>query len=288
MRSHFAALLLALLVIVSIVCATEIPPRDKIVRSQGIHTLTDDIHHLRCQLNVSRQQDILNTLRVRARTIAENFEQDLHLLNKMTLETCTQIHRDLTQPEARSYHAQLSDWAPNMFNSPIERFVNDAAIFLNSLAPLENKALEMANLYQYNISECISTLEKSCQGTSEPCVGNESFMSRVRSTLEIKACEDIEAPREVTLAAMAWLEVRSDIEGMRKTFGSTWILVMNAQAEEEEVTTEWVANVVASWMVMLEELLVRNRKRETAAKIPNMRQSFLSPPLFDEPLHLGH
>jgi hypothetical protein len=226
-----------------------------------------DLHHLECQLNISRQHDTLNTLRSKARVLSETFDRGLHLLNRRTLEACIQVYEDMTEPGTRSYRAQLSNWAPFFFKAPIERFVDDGAIFLDGLELLEWKALELAVL-NARISEHLVTLDESCEGTSEPCTGDEAFMSRARSDLELDACENVEVLENVRLAAVAWVKVGSDIASIKQIFGSKWILVMNAQAEEEKATEEWVANVVGRWIILLESLLVRTEIRQSTVPLP--------------------
>jgi hypothetical protein len=297
MRSHLPALLLALLVIVSVAGASGTSLHESIARpkvtfsAQKTFAYLDDIHHLECQLNISRQHDILNTLRVEAHSMSDTFGKDLYLLNKITLNACTQVHKDMTNREKRGFQAQLNDWAPLIFNSPIERFVYDGQVFLNGLIPLQHKAVALAKLYQYNVSEYTTTLGRSCQGTSEPCKGDEAFATRVRSDLELNACKDIEAPADVTLAAKAWRDVAYDILKIRVAFSSTWELVKDAQAEEQEATEEWVAGVVSRWIVMLEDLVVRTRKKgdggKNSAGTSAIGQISLPLPLFYLPLRGG-
>jgi hypothetical protein len=290
MRSLLTALLLALLAQISIVGASGTSLHEKIARpkvtfsAQNTSAHLDDIHHLECQLEISRQHDTLNTLRDRARSVANTFGRDLYLLNKNTLATCTQLHLDMTNPDTRGYRAQLSDWAPFIFNSPIERFIYGGAVFSNGLEPLKDKALELANLNQHNISACVVTLKKSCEGSSEHCIGDEAFMS---SDLELKACEKIEPLEHVELAADAWLKVSADIEEIRKIFRSTWSLVKDAQEQEQKATEEWVARVVAKWIVMLEDLVVRTKKKKgSGGQTSAIGQISLPLPLFYKPLRM--
>jgi hypothetical protein len=279
MRSLLAALLLAVLVQIGIVDASATSLHEKIARpkvtfsAQNTSAHLDDTRHLECQLEISRQHDTLNTLRDRALSVANTFGRDLYLLNKNTLKSCTQLHLDMTNSDTRSYRTQLSDWAPILFNSPIERFISDGAVFLNGLEPLKHKAVELANLNQHNISRSVVTLKKSCQGTSEPCIGDDAFMS---SDLELKACEKIEPLEHVELAATAWLDVPSKIEEIKKLFSSTWDLVNNAHAQEQKATEEWAATVVAGWIVMLENQVVRTKKKGNGGQTSTIRQMYLS------------
>jgi hypothetical protein len=297
MRSLLTALLLALLVTISNVNASGTPLHEKIARpkvtfsAQNTSAHLDDIHHLKCQLNISRQHDTFSTLRRKAHHMSDTFGKDLYLLNKNTLKACTQVHKDMTDLGKRGFRAQLNDWAPIIFNSPIERFVYDGQVFLDGLIPLKQKALDLAKLYQHNISACITTLEKSCAGTSEPCMGNEAFTSRARSALELKACENTEALANVNLAAEAWRDMAYDIAKIRRVFKTTWALVEDAQMGEQKATEEWVAGVVARWIVMLEDLVVRTRKKgdggKTSAGTSASGRVSLPLPLFYQPLRGG-
>lgn len=136
MRSRFALLLLVLLVGMMNVGATGTSVHESIAHpkvtfsTQDSSAHLDTIHLLECQLNISRQHDTLNTLRGRAQSIAGTFGRDLYLLNKNTLRICTQVHKDMVATEARSYRAKLGDWAPIIFDSPVERFVYAGAVFL--------------------------------------------------------------------------------------------------------------------------------------------------------------
>jgi hypothetical protein len=242
MRSYLAALLLVILITISNVNASGTPLHEKIAHpkvtfsAQNTSARLDDIHHLECQLNISREHDTLSTLRGRAHSMSDSFGKDLYLLNRNTLKACTQVYKDMTDPGERGFRAQLNDWAPIIFNSPIERFVFDGQVFLDDLIPLKQKALDLAKLYQHNISACITTLEKSCQGTSEPCMGNEAFTSPVRSALELKAWDKIEALADVNLAAKAWRDMAYDIAKVRRVFKTSWALVEDAQMGEQKAT----------------------------------------------------
>jgi hypothetical protein len=257
MKFYLTTLLLVLLVKTSIVGASGPSLHENIAHpkvtfsAQNASAHLDDIHHLECQLNISLQHGALNSLRGKAQSISQTFGRDLYLLNKNTLKTCTQVHMDMTNSDTRSYHAHFSDWAPILFNPPAERFVYAGAVFLNGLEPLKDKAMELANLNKHNISRCVIMLERFCQGKAEPCVGNDAFMSRERSPLELKACDQIEPLQHLNKAAKAWLEVASDIEEIGQIFRSTW-----------------VAGVVARWIAMLEDLVVRTRKQRSDGKAP--------------------
>ncbi|KAH0292764.1 hypothetical protein M436DRAFT_60399 [Aureobasidium namibiae CBS 147.97] len=297
MRSHLATLVLVLLVGIIKNGASGTSVHASIARpkvtfsTQDSSAHLDDIHHLECQLSISRQHDTLNTLRCKAQSIAGTFGKDLYLLNKNTLKACTQIYKDMVESEARGYRAKLGDWAPYIFNSPVERFVSDGAVFLNGLKPLRHDALELASLSQHNISECASMLVGFCQGESQPCVGNDAFVSRTRSSLELKACDQIEPLKHLEQAARAWSEVAYDIEEIRKVFSSTWGLVKDSQVQEQKASEEWVANVVAKWIAMLEDLVVRTRKHkgdgEVPAGTPTTTEASITLPLFYEPLRQG-
>jgi hypothetical protein len=152
------------------------------------------------------------------------------------------------------------------------------------LERLKDKALELTNLNQHNISACIVTLKKSCEGSSEHCIGDEAFMS---SDLELKVCEKIEPLEHVELAADAWLKVSADIEEIRKIFRSTWSLVKDSQEQEQKATEEWVARVVAKWIVMLEDLVVRTKKKKgSGGQTSAIGQISLPLPLFYKPLRM--
>ena len=291
MRSYLVALLLILLAKIGIIGATGSSSPEDIARpkvslsAQNVCVHLDDIHHLECQLNISRQHDTINTLRSRAGSLSETFDQKLHLLNAKTLESCAQVFMDMTEPETRSYRAQLSDWAPFIFNTPTKRFVSDGMAFLNGLEHLKRKALDLG-LINVRISEYLLTLDDSCQGASEPCMGDEIFMSRVWSTLELSACENVEVLRDVTQAAVAWLKIAVDIDLITKIFGSKLVLVMHAQADGEKATEEWVANVVARWIVLLEGMLVRTGNVKASSEISTISQSSIPLPLLYESLPL--
>lgn len=169
MRSHLAALLLVLLVKIGIVGASGTSLHEGIAypkakfSAQDASVHLDDLHHLECQLNISRQHDTLNTLRGKAHFLSESFDQESHLLSTGTLENCVHVYMDMTGSEVRSFQAQLSDWAPAIFNSPTEHFLNDGQLFLNGLKLLEHKALDLAHIH-LRISHHVLTLKESCQG----------------------------------------------------------------------------------------------------------------------------
>lgn len=116
-------------------------------------------------------------------------------------------------------------------------------------------------------------------------------MSRTRSSLELKACNQIEPLANLKQAARAWLRVAIDIEEIRKVFNSTWVLVNDAQKQEQKVTEEWAANVVTKWIAMLEDLVVRTKKQRgddmATAAISTVSKSSVSFPRFCGPLHEG-
>ncbi|CAD0112589.1 unnamed protein product [Aureobasidium uvarum] len=291
MRPYPAALLLALLMVISIVGATDSSSYEDIARPKVTFSPVnasehlDHIHHLECQRNISQEHRQSDTLRDQAHLISSAFDKDLQLLNKQTLETCTQVYKDMANPELRSYRAQLSDAAPLLFNSPIERFVSAGQIFLSGLDPLKHKAQELASMNQRNMSDCMRTLKGYCEGTLQPCIGDKAFASRKRSPLELKACNKINTLDEITQAAKAWKNVVRDVGEIRKLFSSTWGLVKDAQEDEHRAAEEWVAIVVAKWISMLEDLLVRAQKRRTGGIA--MGTPTVPLPLFYVPIRLG-
>lgn len=119
-------------------------------------------------------------------------------------------------------------------------------------------------------------------------MGNDAFMSRTRSSLELEACDQIEPLAHLKQAAKAWLEVASDIEEIAKASRSIWGLVRDAQMQQQKPTEEWVANVVAKGIAMLEDLVVRTRKQrsdsEDPAGTPTTSQSSLPLPVLYKPL----
>lgn len=151
-------------------------------------------------------------------------------------------------------------------------------------------ALILANMDEHDTSGCVLTLKAYFQGTLAPCMGDDTFNSRKRSTLELEACSKIEALEDVTQAAKAWAAVVHDIGEIRKLSSSTWELVKDAQEEEQKATGEWVANVVPKRINMLEDLGGRAEKRSGGgmiAAISRIRQVSLSLPLFYVPMRLS-
>ncbi|KAG9648134.1 hypothetical protein KCU95_g4746, partial [Aureobasidium melanogenum] len=296
MKDHLIALFLIFLFEIRTISAAGTSLHENIAcpkvtfSAQNTSTHLDDIHHLECQLNISREHKRFRNLREEAHSISDSFNKVLHTLNEKTLDSCTQVHKDLTEPESRSYRAQLSDWAPIIFNSPIERFVSCGQIFLDGLEPLKHKALKLAHMNEHDISGCLLTPKAYCEGKLAPCMDDDASTSSVRSSLELRACSKIEALEDVTQAAKEWTAVVRDIGEIRKLFSSTWGLVKDAQEEEQKATEEWVANVVAKWISMLEDLIVRAEKRSggiTVAGTPTIRQPTLPLPLFYVPMRLG-
>lgn len=116
-------------------------------------------------------------------------------------------------------------------------------------------------------------------------------MSRVQSALEIKACEKIEAWKDIILAAEAWLGVADKIADISQAFRSKWGLVKDTHEEKQKPTEEWVTNVLVRWIEMLEDLVLRTRKQEsdgeTSAGTANIGQPSFPLPLFYEPLRPG-
>jgi hypothetical protein len=275
MKSLFVALFMAFLAQISIVCATDLSSPNKIAHLQNTYKPFDDIQHLECQLKISRQHEKLNALQEKVRPLSEAFEHDLYLLNQNTLEALTQIHKELTQPKVRSTCASWTLWAPK---SPIKRFVHDGQAFLKSLTFVEFKALDLWGLH-YNIKDCMWSLEESCQGKSGSCAGIDV---RMRSALELKACGAVEALDGVALLGAAWFEVWVDLAKSEIALEKIWGLVLDAQAEKEKVSEEWVANVVAKWIAILEDLLVRTGKRSGPAGSTPITS--LPLPLFYKPL----
>lgn len=146
--------------------------------AQDTSTHLDDIHHLECQLGISREHKRFKDLREEAHSVSDNLDKTLKSLIEKTLSICRQVHKDLIEPEMRSYRAQLSEWAPMIFNSPIERFVSCGQNFLDGLEPLKHKALRLANMNEHDISGCVLTLKAYCQDSLAPCMGDDTFNSR--------------------------------------------------------------------------------------------------------------
>lgn len=115
MKKQFAALFLILLLKISMARAVgtslhENNASPKVTFSaQNPWSRMDGIHHLECQLNISREHKRFKDLREEAHSISDNFNKMLHTLSEKTLDVCTQVHKDLIETGTRSYRAQLSD-----------------------------------------------------------------------------------------------------------------------------------------------------------------------------------
>lgn len=181
------------------------------------------------------------------------------------------MHKDLTKSERRSYHAQLSDWIPTLLTStielflsldykisPIKRFIGQT--FLDDLRYAESKAWLLAYAVEHDMSSSYLTLKAYCEGTLAPCMGDDSFVSRKQSSIELKACSKIEGLEDLAQTAEAWRMMASDIHETRRFFNSLWNLVKEAQAQEQKPAEEWIANVVAKWITVLEDLIVRTEE----------------------------
>lgn len=179
---------------------------------------------------------------------------------------------------------------PREANSGAESQGIDGQIFLNGLGPLKHKALKLAHMHEYDMPSCLLTLKAYCEGSLVPCMGNNTFNSRTRYSLEVEAYSKIEALENVTQTAKGWTAVVRDISETRKLFNLTWGLVKDAQEEEQKATEEWVANVITKWISMLEDYIVRAKERiggTLVAGTPTIRQPDLPLPLFPIPMRLG-
>lgn len=155
----------------------------------------------------------------------------------------------------------------------------------------QNKTtLNLAHMNEHDISGCLLTLKAYCEGKLAPCMDSDASSFPVRSSLELRACSKIDALEDVTQAAKEWTAVVRDINEIRKLFSSTWGLVKDAQEEEQKATEEWVANVVAKWISMLEDLILRAEERSGGILVvgtPTIRPPTLPLPLFYVPMRLS-